>query len=41
MIATEERFRSIFESTTLGIKVMDLVGTILETEPGLSEHAGL
>ena len=40
MIATEERFRSIFESTTLGIKVMDLVGTILETNPAFQNMLG-
>jgi len=37
---SEERFRSIFESVTLGIKVLDLDGTILQTNPAFREMLG-
>jgi len=37
---SEERFRAIFESTTLGIKVLDLDGNILQTNTALQEMLG-
>ena len=37
---SEERFRAIFESTTLGIKVLDLNGNILQTNPAFQEMIG-
>jgi PAS domain S-box-containing protein len=37
---SEERFRSIFESTTLGIKVLDLEGKILQTNPAFQSTIG-
>jgi PAS domain S-box-containing protein len=37
---SEERSRSIFESTTLGIKVLDLSGTILQTNPAFKSMIG-
>ncbi len=40
LIASEERFLSIFRSTTLGIMVMDLVGTMLETNPAFQFMLG-
>ncbi len=40
LAASEERFLSIFRSTPLGIKVMDLVGSILETNTALQNMAG-
>ncbi|HEX8992852.1 MAG TPA: PAS domain S-box protein [Anaerolineales bacterium] len=40
LIASEERFLSIFRTTTLGIMVMDLVGTMLETNPALQFMLG-
>ena len=38
--SSEERFRSIFESTTLGIKVLDLDGNILQTNPAFQRMVG-
>ena len=40
MNVSEERFRSIFESTTLGIKVLDLDGIILQTNPAFQTMIG-
>jgi PAS domain S-box-containing protein len=37
---SEERFRSIFESVTLGIKVLDLDGNILQTNQAFQEMIG-
>lgn len=37
---SEERFRSIFESTTLGIKILDLGGNILHTNRAFQEMIG-
>jgi len=37
---SEERFRSIFESVTLGIKVLDLDGNILQTNLAFQEMIG-
>lgn len=37
---SEERFRSIFESTTLGIKILDLGGNILHTNRAYQEMIG-
>ena len=37
---SEERFRSIFESVTLGIKVLDLDGKILQTNLAFQEMIG-
>ena len=37
---SEERFRSIFESVTLGIKVLDLEGNILQTNLAYREMIG-
>jgi PAS domain S-box-containing protein len=37
---SEERFRSIFESVTVGIKVLDLDGTILQTNPSFQSMVG-
>ena len=37
---SEERFRSIFESTTLGIKLLDLDGYILQTNPAFQRMIG-
>ena len=37
---SEERFHSIFESVTLGIKVLDLEGNILQTNPAFQEMLG-
>jgi PAS domain S-box-containing protein len=37
---SEERFRSIFESTTLGIKILDLGGNILHTNSSYQEMIG-
>ncbi|MGB7876962.1 MAG: PAS domain S-box protein, partial [Anaerolineales bacterium] len=37
---SEERFRAIFESTTLGIKVLDLDGNILQTNIAFQEMLG-
>ncbi len=37
---SEERFRSIFESTTLGIKILDLGGNILHTNRSFQEMIG-
>jgi PAS domain S-box-containing protein len=38
--ASQERFRSIFESSNLGIKVLDQVGTILDTNPAFQSMMG-
>lgn len=38
--STEERFRAIFESTTLGIKVLDLDGNILQTNAAFQKMLG-
>ena len=38
--ASQERFRTIFESTALGVKVLDLVGTILDTNAAFQEMMG-
>lgn len=38
--ASEERLRSIFESTTLGIKLLDLDGYILQTNPAFQRMIG-
>ena len=38
--ASEERLRSIFESTTLGIKVLNLEGHILQTNPAFQRMIG-
>ncbi len=40
LVASEQRFLSIFHSTTLGIKLLDLVGTILETNPAFQSMTG-
>lgn len=40
LAASEERFLSIFRSAASGIKVMDLVGTILETNPAFQVMTG-
>ncbi len=40
LAASEERFLSIFRSAASGIKVMDLVGTILETNPAFQAMTG-
>src|SRR5688500_4649714 len=37
---SQERFRSIFESVTLGIKVLDLDGNILQTNSAFQEMLG-
>jgi PAS domain S-box-containing protein len=37
---SQERFRSIFESVTLGIKVLDLEGNILQTNSAFQEMLG-
>lgn len=37
---SEIRFRSIFESTVLGIKVIDLEGTLLQVNPAFQEMVG-
>ena len=37
---SEERFRSIFQSSSLGIKVLDLDGNILQTNPSFEEMLG-
>jgi len=37
---SEERFHSIFESVTLGIKVLDQDGSILQTNPAFQEMLG-
>ena len=37
---SEERFRSIFESVTVGIKVLDLDGKILQTNPSFQSMIG-
>jgi PAS domain S-box-containing protein len=37
---SQERFRSIFESASLGIKVLDLDGNILQTNPAFQEMLG-
>jgi len=37
---SQARFRSIFESVTLGIKVLDLEGNILQTNPAFREMLG-
>lgn len=37
---SEERSRSIFESVTMGIKVLDLDGNILQTNPSFQEMIG-
>jgi len=37
---SEERFRAIFESTTLGIKVLDLEGKILQINPAFQDILG-
>lgn len=38
--SSEERFRAIFESTTLGIKVLDLDGNILQTNAAFQRMVG-
>jgi PAS domain S-box-containing protein len=38
--SSEERFRAIFESTTLGIKVLDLEGNILQTNTAFQNMLG-
>jgi PAS domain S-box-containing protein len=38
--ASEERFRSIFESTTLGIELMDALGTVLDVNPAYERMTG-
>jgi PAS domain S-box-containing protein len=38
--SSEERFRAIFESTTLGIKVLDLDGNIVQTNPAFQRMLG-
>ncbi|MGE5072268.1 MAG: PAS domain S-box protein [Anaerolineae bacterium] len=40
LAASEQRFLSIFQSAALGIKVMDLVGTVLETNPAFQRISG-
>ena len=40
LAASEERFLSIFHSTTLGIQVMDLVGTIIDSNAALQKITG-
>jgi PAS domain S-box-containing protein len=40
LAASEQRFLSLFHSTTLGVKVMDLVGTMLETNPAFQALTG-
>lgn len=40
LIESEMRSRSIFESTTVGIKVLDLEGHILQTNPAFQEMTG-
>ena len=37
---SEERFRSIFESTSLGIKILDVDGNILQTNPAFRDISG-
>lgn len=37
---SEERFRSIFESVTVGIKVLDLEGKVLQTNPAFQSMIG-
>ncbi|MGE5249269.1 MAG: PAS domain S-box protein [Bacteroidota bacterium] len=37
---SEERFRSIFESTTLGIKILDMGGNILHTNQAFQDMIG-
>ena len=37
---SEERFQSIFEATTLGIKLLDLEGSILQTNPAFQSMIG-
>lgn len=38
---SEERFRSIFETTTLGIKVLDAEGVLLQTNPAFRSMLGV
>ncbi len=40
LAVSEERFRSIFQSTTQGVEVMDLVGTVIETNPAFESMTG-
>lgn len=40
LAGSEERFLSIFRSTALGIKVMDVIGTILETNSAFQAMTG-
>jgi PAS domain S-box-containing protein len=40
LAVSEERFRSIFQSTTQGVEVMDPVGTVLETNPAFEAITG-
>jgi PAS domain S-box-containing protein len=40
LITSEQRFRSIFESTALGIKVLDLNGNILQTNSAFRKMLG-
>ena len=40
LAASEERFLSIFHATTLGIQVMDLVGTIIDSNAALQKITG-
>ena len=37
---SEKRFQSVFESTTLGIKLLDLEGSILQTNPAFQRMIG-
>lgn len=37
---SEERFQSIFESTSLGIKILDLTGTIIQTNAAFQDIIG-
>jgi PAS domain S-box-containing protein len=38
--SSEERFRAIFEATSLGIKVLDLDGNLLQTNPAFQRMLG-
>ncbi len=40
LAVSEERFRSIFQSTTQGVEVMDVVGTVIDTNPAFESMTG-
>ncbi len=40
LAVSAERFRSIYQSTTQGVEVMDLVGTVMDTNPAFEAMTG-